>query len=645
MRIRLLPTLAVAALLVVAGCQATLVAFVVPPVATPGQVFQIRVQAGTTNQYGNAGGVLQLPVGFTLVGIASSFGSGTLNEPSLLAMYTPEPGHYLISWAEASTVGFLGRSYQIFVRAPATPTVGTIKIALAAAPLGQALVATSPAGITAFAQIVAPTHAQPIAVTDASTAPFATDAIGLPFEPSLAGLGVALADLDGDGDDDLAGVTHTTAGGSRPRTWLRGSGDWNELGNAMPAGGQQVASGDVDGDGFVDLAVSDAGVYFGDGAGGWSAGPPLPLLGPTRAVAVGDVDGDGRDDVAFGGASSDFVQVFLSNANRTFTQASTGLPNQQAYAARNLLLRDVTGDGLADVVWKGVYAGDGLGNWSPSSGFVGAVVDFDAGDLDGDGAPELVVVAGSLPSGHAIYRHLGGNQWAPVASTGFSALGGGCVALVDFDRDGRCDILFGQQGVATWRNAGNLSFTLVADSGLPTVLPGYVEDFAVGDVNGDTFPDVAVGNGGAGIVVFQNRLGGLSRFGTGCAAAASTPPAIGGNGAPAIGNAGFGVVVSGGAPGTLGTCWLGLSRRTWSGAPILPLDLGAVGAPGCTVWTGPEALFAGVFDAAGELTIGVPIPANAALLRQTFFAQGTAFVPTASAFGFVFSGGLAIRVQ
>jgi hypothetical protein len=648
--------LAVVAALAFAGCQLTLVAFVVPPTAAPGQVFEVLVQGTQSTDGGSGGCVLQLPVGFTVVGSAGA-GTLTVDEPALLATYVAEPGHYLTSWSKSG--GLLGGvvTFKIFVRAPAAPTSATIKVALAATPLPtQPYAPNSPAGVTAFAQIVAPANALPIAIVAVPASTFAVDAIGLPLDGSTEWTGVAFADLDGDGDADLAGVGRPSASGPRLKTWFRTGGAWIDASTGLTGvggGTQRIASGDFDGDGFADVAVGGGAVWFGDGLGGWTQGPSFPLLGPTLAVAAGDVDGDGRSDVAFGGYSTDFVQVFRGNANRTFTAASTGLPNAGSLPAYDLLLRDVTGDGNADVVWNRVYAGDGLGNWTAGTGINGVFPwGLDAGDLDGDGLPELVFADANSAIGTAVYRHLGGNQWAPVPGTGLVAPDVASVAVLDFDRDGRNDVVVGaramlaaSRGIEVFRNLGATTFALVAAAGLPSTTVGVVHDLAVGDANGDTFPDLAVAIANEGVAVHQNWLGGLSRYGTGCAAPAAAAPSIGGSGAPAIGNAAFALVVGGGAPGTFALCWLGVSQRTWSGAPILPLDLAAVGAPGCTLWAGPESLSLGAFDPSGTLVRPVPVPPNAALLRQTFFAQGAAFAPAANAFGFVFSAGLAIRVQ
>ena len=105
-----------------------------------------------------------------------------------------------------------------------------------------------------------------------------------------------------------------------------------------------------------------------------------------------------------------------------------------------------------------------------------------------------------------MYRHQGGNQWAALPNTGLLTPDAASVAILDFDRDGRRDVVVGyystaQRGIEPWRNTGGAAFAPVAGSGLPSTTVGIVHDLAAGDVNGDTFPDLAVAIASEGIAV------------------------------------------------------------------------------------------------------------------------------------------------
>jgi hypothetical protein len=628
-------------LLLLAGCQLSLVAFTGPGTAAINQVFSLSLTVNTASVPGNAGAVLQLPLGVAIVGEPST--TFVRDEPALLATYTPEPGHYLASWTASSTQLTGNSQHQVMLRAPATATTLTFKVALAGRPTTQAWQANAPAGITQFAQITAAAHVVTVQVVATPDTDFGIDAFGLPFGfAQPAHFGVVLHDLDGDGFDDLA-----TPG----RVFLRHGDQWFESSLGLVGGGQfaRIAAGDFDGDGFVDLVYGDGRVFFGNGGTAWTPGPQLGAAQQTLGVAAGDFDGDGRADVVLGGYYQNRLRAFRGNANRTFTSADTGLPNGPTLGGHDVLLQDVTGDGHLDIVWDRVYAGDGLGNWSVDTGVGGnSGVGFGvaAGDLDGDGAMEIVHA--NANQGFAVHRHLGGNTWALAGNLQPPGRTAQAIALLDHDRDGRLDLVFGFQdtinGLQLWRNLGGLQFALATNSGLPPTTSSYVQELTVGDWNGDTWPDLGVAFFSIGVAAFQNLGGGLSPFGARCTGLATPAPDVVGLGQPTLGNAAFGVQLQGAAPGDLCLLWLGTSRAYWNGLRVLPLDLAPLGASGCTVWTDPAAFGAGVADANGALLLPLPIPNVPSLRLVTLFAQGAIAAPGANALGLAFSGGLAIRI-
>jgi len=85
----------------------------------------------------------------------------------------------------------------------------------------------------------------------------------------------------------------------------------------------------------------------------------------------------------------------------------------------------------------------------------------------------------------------------------------------------------------------------------------------------------------------------------------------------------------------------GFSTSVWRGMP-LPAALGAVGMPGCTLYTSVDFLaFATAVNA--RATVALAVPAAPALAGLTFASQAISLDPTANAFGAVLTnGGLAI---
>jgi len=206
----------------------------------------------------------------------------------------------------------------------------------------------------------------------------------------------ASADFNGDGWTDfiggapnagalvsLRGRVCVVLGGpgadALPDLILAGAADGDRFGAAV------AAVGDLNGDGYADLAVgapyNDAGGAAGDNVGrvyvyfGGAAPDSLPDLVLTGEAAgdyfgwavsgAGDVNGDGRDDLIVGAPFSD-------------GGGAAGEDRGRAY----LFLGGDPPDAAPDLVLSGAGAGDTFG-WSVAG----------AGDTDGDGAPDLLVGA------------------------------------------------------------------------------------------------------------------------------------------------------------------------------------------------------------------------------------------------------------
>lgn len=122
------------------------------------------------------------------------------------------------------------------------------------------------------------------------------------------------------------------------------------------AGHQEISAADLDGDGDTDLATVDlfdgASVFLNDGSG--TAFDVDQLLGEDSsgalqsvAVAVADIDTDGRPDVVVANRDANDIGVWFNNADGTFQQ------NAVHYGVNanvsDVELADFNGDGLVDV--------------------------------------------------------------------------------------------------------------------------------------------------------------------------------------------------------------------------------------------------------------------------------------------------------
>ena len=220
-------------------------------------------------------------------------------------------------------------------------------------------------------------------------------------------ISVAIGDLDGDGDPDLAVVNN--ASGNVSTLFNNGHGIFGSITN-HPTGTSpySVAIGYFNSDGIPDLVVANNGsntvsVLLGTGGGGFAQKVDYPTGANPRSVAMGYFDGDGNLDLAVANNGSATVSVFLGDGDGTFVpKGAFGTFTAPSCVA----IGDLNGDGKVDLVtanatqptaYVSVLLGNGDGTFqSKMDSPCGAgPVCVAVGDLNHDGMRDLAAANAS----------------------------------------------------------------------------------------------------------------------------------------------------------------------------------------------------------------------------------------------------------
>ena len=232
---------------------------------------------------------------------------------------------------------------------------------------------------------------------------------GSPF--AGIGSGVAVGDVDADGDLDIAfanlvgpGTVLINAG----EPWAGGGPAFEPvtIANSRTRG---VFLVDENADGALDLVFTrphtPPQLWLGDGAGGFAPADRFGAWYPAMTMAWADADRDGDLDIASATYDAEMVEEMgnvLFGSGVVYYERRAGRLEPRSLVntaeALALLFTDLDGDGLADILVGNdfdredyVYLRRGDG-WEPAEPFAATArntMSFDLADLDNDGSEEL----------------------------------------------------------------------------------------------------------------------------------------------------------------------------------------------------------------------------------------------------------------
>ncbi len=275
---------------------------------------------------------------------------------------------------------------------------------------------------------------------------------------STDGRRICPADLDGDGDADIASSFHDTDG-RLAMFWHENDGsgtfDIHQVSSPDDYAAISVLAVDLDGDGDLDILGSYGVIFWYANNGSGQFGPMQVIakqaIAPrgTSNLSAGDLDGDGDVDVilTLNWYENDGTGQF--GPERVISTNTDGVNCVQA--------ADLDGDGDLDMLaaayryytgGKSVryiawYENDGSGQFGPMrlvSSDVWAVQSIDAADLDDDGDVD-VLMAASNEDKVAWFENDGSGQFGDQQVIYDRADGVQCVHAADMDGDGDMDVL------------------------------------------------------------------------------------------------------------------------------------------------------------------------------------------------------------
>lgn len=214
-------------------------------------------------------------------------------------------------------------------------------------------------------------------------------------------------DLNGDGIPDLVIPVSNpppATGGTIYAYLGNGDGTFTQASATATAAGGFITLGDFNHDGKLDFATSGNLLAFGNGDGTFQRPVPIvaqPPYGGFTNLAAGDLNGDGWTDLVITDSFESYIYVLLNDHLGGFSQTVINTIDQ--YPATQVVLAPLKPGGPQDMIvatpigGAAIYTNNGKGVFTYKEAtfpviYTGVLA---VSDVNGDGLPDLIITGGS----------------------------------------------------------------------------------------------------------------------------------------------------------------------------------------------------------------------------------------------------------